>query len=601
MGLSDLVCFSLEMSDIERPSSPFEIKSFVNTPYKGKLVDLIGNDHAAIAKLQEEAASLPDYQLTPRQSCDLELLLNGGFSPLTGFLNEADYKGVVTEMRLADGTLWPMPITLDVSKEQASQWKTGDRILLRDTDTSPLAILTVGDIYTPDKALEAEKVFGSPDDKKHPAIAYLLDEAGEVYVGGSIQGLQLPAHYDFVDLRRTPAQLRMKIERQRYKRVVGFQTRNPMHRSHRELTLKAARDAKANILIHPVVGMTKPGDVDHYTRVRCYIEILKTYPNDMAMLSLLPLAMRMAGPREALWHAIIRKNYGCTHFVVGRDHAGPGNNRDGQPFYDPYAAQELVRANAAEIGIELLTYKELAYVEDLGEYRAVDDIPEGCRVLNISGTELRRRLFTGIAIPEWFSSPQVVSILRKSYPPRNKQGITLFFTGLSSSGKSTVANAVRVALLEDGTRTVSFMDSGNMRPQLSTELGFSKEDRSLNVRRLAFVASEITKAGGCAVVCAVAPFQQDRDFARKIISKEGGFVEIYVNTPVEECEKRDRLGLYKKAKAGEIQDFSGVNAPYEAPSNPEITLDCSAVDVKQACHEIILWLEQNSYIGVGNL
>jgi len=580
----------------------FQIQPYTNTPYKGTLLPLLVRDHAANTQLRAEAENLPSIYLTSRQVCDLELLLNGGFTPLYGFLNEEDYKGVVTDMRMQDGTIWPMPITLDVSAEEAAKHKVGDRIvLLNDSDTAPLAILTVGSIYKPDKALEGDKVFGSPDDTKHPAIDYLLNEAGEIYIGGKVEGIQLPMHFDFLSLRRTPEQLRELITSQHCRRVVGFQTRNPMHRSHRELTLKAARDAKANILIHPVVGMTKPGDVDHYTRVRCYIEILKTYPNDMALLSLLPLAMRMAGPREALWHAIIRKNYGCTHFVVGRDHAGPGNNRDGQPFYDPYAAQELVRANAAEIGIELLTYKELAYVEDLGEYRAVDDIPEGCRVLNISGTELRRRLFTGIAIPEWFSFPQVVSILRKSYPPRNKQGITLFFTGLSSSGKSTVANAVRVALLEDGARTVSFMDSGNMRPQLSTELGFSKEDRSLNVRRLAFVASEITKAGGCAVVCAVAPFQQDRDFARKIISKEGGFVEIYVNTPVEECEKRDRLGLYKKAKAGEIQDFSGVNAPYEAPSNPEITLDCSAVDVKQACHEIILWLEQNSYIGVGNL
>jgi len=601
MGLSDLVCFSLEMSDIERPSSPFEIKSFVNTPYKGKLVDLIGNDHAAIAKLQEEAASLPDYQLTPRQSCDLELLLNGGFSPLTGFLNEADYKGVVTDLRLADGTLWPMPITLDVSKEQASQWKTGDRVLLRDTDTSPLAVLTVGDIYIPDKALEAEKVFGSPDDKKHPAIAYLLDEAGDVYVGGSVQGIQLPAHYDFVDLRRTPAQLRLKIERQRYSNVVGFQTRNPMHRSHRELTLHAARATKANILIHPVVGMTKPGDVDHYTRVRCYIEILKTYPNDMAILSLLPLAMRMAGPREAVWHSIIRKNYGCTHFVVGRDHAGPGDTREGKPFYGPYDAQQLLLKYKDEIGIGVYVSQELVYVEDLGEYRTPDNIPEGCRVLNISGTELRRRLYKGIDIPAWFSFPAVVAILRKRHPPRNKQGFTIFFTGLSGSGKSTVAAATRDALLEEGSRTVSLLDSGEMRQSLSTELGFSQEDRDLNVKRLSYVASEITKAGGIAVVVAIAPMKDTREYARRVISQYGGFIEVHVDTPLEECERRDRKGLYAKARAGEIKNFTGVNDPYESPENPEVRLDCSRVDVKQAVHELVLYMEQQSFIGVGSL
>jgi len=539
--------------------------------------------------------------LTPRQVCDLELILNGGFSPLTGFLNEEDYKGVVSNMRLSNGTLWPMPINLDVSKEEASQFKVGDRVLLRGTDTEPLAIITIESIYTPDKALEGEKVFGSPDDKCHPSVAYLLDEAGEIYIGGSVEGIQLPAHYDFVDLRRTPAELRQKIERQRFQRVVGFQTRNPMHRSHRELTLKAARETKSNILIHPVVGMTKPGDVDHYTRVRCYIEILKTYPSDMAMLSLLPLAMRMAGPREAVWHAIIRKNYGCTHFIVGRDHAGPGKNREGNDFYGPYEAQDLLSAHKDEIGIDVFMSQVLAYVEDLGEYRTPDNVPEGCRVLNISGTELRRRLFKGIDIPAWFSFPSVVQILRQRHPPRNKQGFTILFTGLSGSGKSTIANAVRVALLEEGSRTVSLLDSNEMRQNLSAELGFTNEDRKSNVKRLGYVASEITKAGGIAVVVAIAPFAETRDYARKLCSEFGGFIEVHVNTPLEECERRDLKGLYKKARAGEISDFTGIDSPYEAPTSPEITLDCSTIDVKQAVHEIILYLEQESYIGVGSL
>jgi sulfate adenylyltransferase len=507
-------------------------------------------------------------------------------------------------MRLADGTLWPMPITLYVTEQQATSRKICDRVALKsEFDTDILAVITIESIYKVDKNLEAEKVFGSPDDILHPAIRYLLvDTKDRTYqIGGSIEGIQLPVHFDFVSLRKTPEELRAQLERQHCLRVVGFQTRNPMHRSHRELTLKAAREAKATILIHPVVGMTKPGDVDHYTRVRCYKEILKTYPNDMAILSLNPLAMRMAGPKEAVWHAIIRKNFGCTHFIVGRDHAGPGNNRDGKPFYDPYGAQQLLTQHAAEIGIGVLCYQELVFVEDLGEYRAIDDIPKGARVLNISGTELRRRLFNGIDIPPWFSFPSVVSILRQSYPPRNKQGFTLFFTGLSGSGKTTVANAVRVALLEEGSRTVTLLDSNQMRRDLSTELGFSKQDRELNIKRLSFVASEITKAGGIAVVVAIAPFAETRDYARKLIAGNGGYVEIYVNTPVEECERRDPNGLYKQARAGEIENFVGVNAEYEAPTHPDITLDCSQIGVVQAVHEITLWLEQNSYIGVGNI
>jgi len=532
----------------------------------------------------------------------LELLLNGGFSPLKGFLNEADYLGVVKDSRLADGTLWPMPITLYVNEEVATTHKIGDRVALKsEFDTDPLAVITIESIYKWDRALESELVYGSADDTNHPTVNYYVNVVPDrVYnIGGSIEGISLPIHFDFVSLRKTPEELRAQLERQHCSRVVGFQTRNPMHRSHRELTLKAAREAKATILIHPVVGLTKPGDVDHYTRVRCYKEILKTYPNDMAILSLNPLAMRMAGPREAVWHAIIRKNYGCTHFIVGRDHAGPGNRRDGQPFYDPYGAQKLLTSQAAEIGIEVLCYQELVFVEDLGEYRAVDDIPKGARVLNISGTELRRRLFNGIDIPAWFSFPSVVSILRQSYPPRNKQGFTVFFTGLSGSGKSTVANAVQVALLEEGSRTVSLLDSGIMRETLSAELGFSKEERDQNVKRLAYVASEITKAGGIAVVVAIAPYQETREWARKRISAHGGFIEVYVNTPVEECERRDFRGLYKKARAGEIANFSGVNDVYEAPVRPDITLDCSQINVVQAVHEITLWLEQNSYIGIG--
>jgi len=572
------------------------VQSINNPPYKGKLVDPMLSEEE-IEEVQKVIDTFPEYVLTPRQTCDCEMILNGGFSPLTGFLNEEDYNGVVKDLRLADGTFWPMPICLEVTEEQAGEWEVGKQILLKDCNRFAVAILTIESIYKPDKNLEAELVFGSPDDICHPAIKYLFEETGDVYVGGSIKGIQLPIHYDFTDMRLTPKELRASIKRQCITRLVGFQTRNPMHRSHRELTLLAARQVKANILIHPVVGMTKPGDVDHYTRVRCYKEMIKHYPNDMAMCSLLPIAMRMAGPREACWHAIIRKNYGCTHFIVGRDHAGPGNNKNGEPFYDPYAAQELLNKHKEEIGIEALTFKMVCYVEDLNEYRTIDNIPEGSRVLNISGTELRRRLYKGIDIPEWFSFPSVVKILRETYPPRNNQGFTIFFTGLANAGKSTIANAIRVALLELGGRTVSLLVGGHVRKHLSTELGFSKEDRDLNVKRIGYVASEITKARGVAICSAIAPYKETRQYVRNLISKSGGgFIEVYVNTPLEVCEQRDSKGLYAKARSGELQDFTGISDPYEEPDSPEVIVDTSKTSVKQAAHEIILYLEQEGYL-----
>ena len=459
-----------------------------------------------------------------------------------------------------------------------------------------IGVLTVESIYKPDKTREADLVFGSPDDILHPAVHYLFNTAGDFYIGGSVQGIQLPPYYDFTDLRRTPAELRAKFNKNLYPRIVAFQTRNPMHRSHRELTVLAAKEANANILIHPVVGMTKPGDVDHYTRVRCYKEILKTYPKGLAMLSLLPLAMRMAGPKEAVWHAIIRKNYGCTHFIVGRDHAGPGNNRDGKPFYDPYAAQKLIQEHAEEIGITPLLYHQLSYVEELNEYLPSDSVPAGLRVLDISGTELRRRLFKGIEIPAWFSYPEVVKILRQTHPPRARQGFTIFFTGLSGSGKSTIANAIRIALLEEGSRTVTLLDGDYVRQHLSSELGFTKEHRDLNIKRISYVASEITKAGGVAVCAAIAPYINTRDYARKLITQYGGFVEVHVSTTLEACEARDRKGLYHKARQGLIKGFTGIDDPYEAPENPEVVMDTSLISVKQAAREIIRYLEQEGYL-----
>eukprot|EP00211_Chloroparvula_japonica_P001042 CAMPEP_0119131056 /NCGR_PEP_ID=MMETSP1310-20130426/9334_1 /TAXON_ID=464262 /ORGANISM="Genus nov. species nov., Strain RCC2339" /LENGTH=587 /DNA_ID=CAMNT_0007121609 /DNA_START=71 /DNA_END=1834 /DNA_ORIENTATION=- len=575
----------------QQVKSPVMVSCKSNSP-----VELLVHD-AALEKLKAEAENLRALTLTARQLCDIEMLMNGGFTPLDGFLTEEDYNSVLDNVRLANGKLWPMPITLDVTEKQAEGIAVGDRLSLLDDFGNLMAVMTVKSKWVPDKKREAEKIFGSPDDECHPAIAYLFQEAGNVYLGGPVEGVQLPIHYDYNDLRLTPLEVRGSFRRCGFTRVCGFQTRNPMHRSHRELTLRAARDAKANILIHPVVGMTKPGDVDYFTRVRVYLEILKTYPPGMAMVSLLPLAMRMAGPREALWHALIRRNYGCTHFVIGRDHAGPGKNRDGKNFYGDYDAQNFVRQFGEEVGINILTYNHMVYVEDRGEYYEIDKVPEGCSIKSISGTELRRRLQKGIPIPDWFSFERVVKILRDSYPPRHKQGFTVFFTGFSGSGKSTIASALGVALMEDGRRPCITIDGEEARKHLSTELGFSKDDRNMNIRRLSWVAAQVTKARGIAVVCAIAPYESSRQYGRRLVEATGGgFVLVHVATPIEVCEKRDGTGIYKKARSGELKNITGVDDPYDVPKQPDITIDASQVSVREAVHSIVLHLEAAGYL-----
>ncbi|KAG8894927.1 Sulfate adenylyltransferase, partial [Tulasnella sp. 403] len=455
-----------------------------NTPHGGSLKDLILRDAHIHAELTEEAASLGDLILTERQLCDLELILNGGFSPLEGFMTQNDYDSVVDSLRLHDGTLFPIPVTLDVSGEDIKRLSIGPgaRITLRDPrDDQALAILSVQDVYQPDKAKEATLVFGK-DDSAHPAVTYLHTRVKQYYVGGTVQAIQLPTYHDYVDLRFTPTELRAHFKKLAWRKVVAFQTRNPMHRAHRELTVRAARLRLANVLIHPVVGLTKPGDVDHYTRVRVYQAIMPKYPNGMAHLALLPLAMRMAGPREAVWHAIIRKNYGTTHFIVGRDHAGPGKDSSGKDFYGPYDAQVLVTKYQEELGIEMVPFQMMTYLPSTEEYQPVDEVPKGVETLNISGTELRHRLKTGAAIPEWFSYPEVVKALRESYPPRTKQGFVLFFTGLYNSGKDVIARALQVTLNQQGGRSVSLLLGETVRSELSAELGFSIEDRDKNIQ-----------------------------------------------------------------------------------------------------------------------
>ena len=546
-------------------------------------------------KLKLEAAQLPSWDLTQRQVCDLELLMNGGFHPLKGFLTEEDYNGVLDSMRLASGALWPMPVTLDVSEKFAESVEPGQDIALRDAEGVILAILSVTDKWTPNKSREAERVFGA-DDLAHPAVNYLHHTAGKVYLGGPITGIQQPVHYDFRARRDTPNELRAYFRKLGWRRVVAFQTRNPLHRAHQELTFRAAREAEANLLIHPVVGMTKPGDVDHFTRVRCYEAVLDKYPATTTHLSLLNLAMRMGGPREALWHAIIRKNHGITHFIVGRDHAGPGSNSQGEPFYGPYDAQELVQAHTAEIGIEIVPFKQMVYVQERAQYFPVDEVPDGTTVLDISGTELRRRLREGLDIPDWFSFPEVVAELRRTSPPRAQQGFTVFFTGLSGSGKSTISNALMVKLMEMGGRPVTLLDGDVVRKHLSSELGFSKEHRDINIRRIGYVASEITKNGGIALCAPIAPYAATRRAVREMIEQYGAFVEVHVATSLEECERRDRKGLYKLAREGKIKEFTGISDPYEAPAAPELRVDTENVDVDTCAHQVILKLEQMGLI-----
>ena len=563
-------------------------------PHGGVLVDLLTDSDQAAA-IKADSRDWPSWDLTPRQLCDLELLVNGGFSPLKGFMAKADYEGVCAEMRLADGTLWPVPITLDVPEELAKTLDAGSKLALRDPEGVMVAALDVDDVWQPDRQAEAQAVFGTTN-SEHPGVAQVVEQSNPFYVGGTIIGLEPVTHYDYKLLRHTPGELRAEFSKLGWTKVVAFQTRNPMHRAHQELTLRAAKEIEANLLIHPVVGMTKPGDVDHYTRVRCYQALLHRYPRKTALLSLLPLAMRMGGPREAVWHAIIRKNFGCTHLIVGRDHAGPGSDSSGKPFYGPYDAQELLQKHEAELGVAMVPFKLMVYVEDRDAYAPVDEIPEGTRTLNISGTDLRDRLARGTEIPEWFTFGDVSEELRRSHPPRHRQGLTVFFTGLSGSGKSTIANALIVKFLEMGGRPVTLLDGDLVRKHLSSELGFSKEHRDINIKRIGYVASEITKNGGIAVCAPIAPYDSVRKDVRSMIQPLGGFLLVHAATPLEVCEQRDRKGLYAKARAGIIKEFTGISDPYEEPADADIVIDTTELTAEEAAQQIVLHCEKEGYI-----
>jgi sulfate adenylyltransferase len=555
-------------------------KAKLIAPYGGKLVNLVV-DAKEREDLLARAPKLPSIKITMRNLCDLELLATGGFSPLTTFMGKADYERVLHEMRLSDGTLWPLPITLTADPKELPT--VGEELVLRNTNNDVIAILTLNEVYHWDPETEAARAYGSTD-PRHPMVSE-MDRWGKVCISGPIKVVNLPMYYDFVELRRTPAQVREMLEGMGNENVVAFQTRNPLHRIHEELTKRAAAQVKGSLIIHPVVGMTKPGDVDHYARVR-------------TTLSLLPLAMRMAGPKEALLHAIIRRNHGANHFIVGRDHAGPGKDSTGKPFYGPYDAQEMMTQYESELCVKMIPFEELVYLPDEDRYVESKDIPAGAKTLNISGTQVRDDyLAKGKLLPEWFTRPETAEILREMYPPRHKQGFCIWFTGLSGSGKSATAQVLTSLLLERG-REIAILDGDVVRTHLSKGLGFSKEDRDTNILRIGFVAGEIVHAGGAVICAAISPYRATRNEARKMIGEN--FVTVYMDTPVEVCEQRDVKGLYARARQavqeGKVAGFTGVDDPYEPPIEPEIALKGYGATPEENARIIVKYLEEQGYL-----
>ena len=560
-------------------------------PYGGPLVNLLVDDGER-PSLAEKMGRLRSVQLSERSLCDLELLATGAFSPLDRFLGEADYRRVLEEMRLGDGTLFPIPVTLPVGDEV--DVKPGQELVLRTPTNEPIALMTVEEVYGWDLAQEAQSVYGTTD-ARHPLVAE-MHSWGRRYIAGPVRVLSVPERYDFMELRRTPAEVREALGVLGHENVVAFQTRNPMHRAHEELTKRAAQEVGGALLIHPVVGMTRPGDIDHYTRVRVYRALVaKYFDPKRTLLSLLPLAMRMGGPREAVWHAIIRRNYGANHFIVGRDHAGPGADSHGKPFYGPYDAQDMLRRFEAEIGVKMVPLRELVYLPQEDRYEEVDRVPSGAKVVSISGTEIRQNyLAVGTSLPEWFTRPETARILAEVSPPLNRQGFCVWFTGLSGAGKSTIANILTVMLLERG-RQVTVLDGDVVRTHLSKGLGFDKEDRDTNVRRIGYVAAEIVRHNGIALCAAVSPYHASRNECRSMVGSDR-FCLVYVNTPIEVCEQRDTKGMYAKARQGKLRGFTGVDDPYEAPSGPEIVLTTTECSPEENAQKILQYLSKRGFV-----
>ena len=560
-------------------------------PYGDRLVHLLVPTEAR-DELKARASHLSSVQLSERAVCDLELLATGAFSPLDRFMGQQDYARVLGESRLANDYLFPIPVVLPVGPDPALHLDCD--VALRNAKNELLAVMTIEEIYEWELAEAAQQVFGTQD-LRHPLVAE-MHRWGRLCLSGRLQVLQLAEHYDFQELRFTPVQTRARLASFGYRNVVAFQTRNPLHRVHEELTKRAAKEVDGVLLLHPVVGLTKPGDVDHYTRVRTYKALATNYydPNRI-LLALLPLAMRLAGPREALWHAIIRRNHGANYLIIGRDHASPGVDSTGQPFYGPYDAQEIVERHRDELGVGVVPFRELVYLPDEDRYEEVSRILPQTRTASISGTQVREQyLGTGTPLPGWFTRPEVAEILGETYPPRHRQGVCIWFTGLSGSGKSTTAEVLTVLMLEHG-RQVTVLDGDVVRTHLSKGLGFSKEDRDINIRRIGFVAAEIVRHGGVVVCAAVSPYRATRNDARSMVGSEH-FVEIFVDTPIEVCEARDVKGMYAQARRGEITGFTGIDDPYEPPEQPEMTLDTITHSPEQNAHQILAFLIQRGFV-----
>ncbi len=543
--------------------------------------------------LKQIAMNLPDITLNDYQLCDLELLATGAFSPLNGFAIRSDYESILDRMCLQDNTIWPIPICLDVPETLARNLEVEQSVALRDPEGFLLAVLHIEDIWQPNKKVEAEKIYGTTD-QSHPGVHYLTQNTGDFYIGGTIEVISPPLHFDFKQLRLTPTEIRNLYKKLGWQRVVGFQTRNVIHKPQFEVTLEAMKQAKANLLLLPVVGVTMAGDFDYFTRVRCYREILRNYPPESYLMSLLPLYMRLAGPREAILSAIIAKNFGCTHFVIGHGHAEPRNS--GKGFYDSDQTRQFAKEMGQQIGVSIISFDEMVYLPFEDEYRPKIEVEEGVQTISLTGTDIRDRIKTGRKIPDWASFPGVIEELKRAYPPPRRQGFTLFLTGLSGAGKSTIARVLYSKVLEIGDRPVTLLDGDIVRRNLSSELKFSKEHRDINVRRIGFVASEITKNRGIAICAPIAPYASTRREIRSAIEAYGGFIEIHVATPIEECEKRDRKGMYAKARAGMIKGFTGVDDPYEIPDTPELKIDTSNITPDEAAQEILLYLGRKGFI-----
>jgi sulfate adenylyltransferase len=570
-------------------------KTTLITPYGGTLVDLMvpAEEREAV---RTYAAGLPSIRISERAVCDLELLATGAFSPLDRFMGQADHQSVLDTMRLTNGYLFPIPVPLPVDAEDIEGLTIGQDIALRSPQNELLAVMKLEEIYEWDLDEVALKAFGTLD-LRHPIVAE-MHNWGQYYISGPIRMIQLPEHYDFKAVRFTPAETRTQLESFGHTNVIAFQTRNPLHRVHEELTKRAVEEKDGVLLLHPVVGMTKPGDVDHFTRVRTYKALAQRYYDpDRILLSLLPLAMRMGGPREALWHAIIRRNYGANFLIVGRDHAGPGKDSKGQDIYGPYDAQELVERHSEELGVGVVPFQMLVYLPDEDRYEEVTKVSKETRTASISGTQVREEyLQNGRQLPEWFTRPEVADILAETYPPRFRQGACIWLTGLHNAGKSTTGGVLTTLLQEYG-RNVTLLDGDVVRTHFSEGLGYSKDDRDEHVRRIGFVAAEIVRHGGIAVCAAVSPYRATRNEVRNMVGGEN-YIEVYVNTPLEVCEQRDTKGYYARARRGEIVGFTGIDDPYEAPQYPEITLDTVSHSAEENARQILNLLIEQGFIRI---